>query len=131
MYRRSRPGFSLVELLIAIALFVSFFFLVMDVWPVNARATQQGKSLGIATHLAEQQMALAQAQTFTSVTAVSPPVSVRVASMVNGVAQSTTFTYSVTVNLVTADTKDVVVQVGWVEGGVSRNVMLETLLCSH
>jgi prepilin-type N-terminal cleavage/methylation domain-containing protein len=123
---RTPRGFSIIEVLVGLSIFATVFFVVMDAWPVSARAVQQGKNLLIATHLAEQEMEVALTAGYDNVAARSG--SQTTSSIIGGNAQTIDMTYEVIASPAGTDMKAVQVIVRWTEGSHNRNVRLETLL---
>jgi len=119
-------------MLIAIGIFVAFYFVVMDVWPLSARAARQARNVMVASNLAHRELEYSMYQGYDAVTSRSGTLTVQ--NTVNGSAQRVTFGYSVQVTASGTDTKDVVVTVEWTDPGatpsqsVQRRIQMETLL---
>jgi len=120
---------TIVEVVVAMALFVAFFLLVMNTWPLNAWAAARARHTVLANHIAEQEMERTLAVGFDN--AASRTGSYTLTGSTNGAAESQAFDYTVTVTAISSDASDVVVGVSWTEGGQSRNVTCETLLCDR
>ncbi|MDQ7822336.1 MAG: prepilin-type N-terminal cleavage/methylation domain-containing protein [Candidatus Eremiobacteraeota bacterium] len=108
-YVRDRRGFSLIELLIAIAIFLTSFCMIIGVFPVTFRSIQMAKNQMLATHFAEERIEYVKGMEFASILAMSeynppapPPVplngSFTVTSMVNGVTQTLSYNWNIQVN---------------------------------
>lgn len=128
-----RRGFTVIEMLVAIAFFATFYIIIMEVWPLSARSVLQAKNALLASHVAEQEMEYAIYQGYNAVSNRSGTY--QLTSTINGVVQSSAIRYRVTVTPNTSDTKDVQVRVDWSDPAalpsapqVGRNIQLETLL---
>lgn len=124
-------GFSIIEMLVAVAVFTVFYFVVLEVWPLNAQAARQSRNVASATHLAQREMEYAIYQGYDS--AASRSGTFTVSHTVNGRPHSTDFTYDVQVTQTSASLKDVVVSVDWTDPGaagraVQRRIQMETVL---
>ncbi len=126
------PGFSLVELLMAVAILASAFLLVMGMFPISFRGIHQGKHQVIASQLAQAYMDRERTRPFTSMT--NGTYTDRISVVVNGVMSATTYTTTVTVRpspVATANKAVLMVQTQWVQEEVTgssqaRSVTIES-----
>lgn len=126
------PGFSLVELLMAVAILASAFLLVMGMFPISFRGIHQGKHQVIASQLAQAYMDRERTRPFTSMT--NGTYTDRISVVVNGVMSTTTYTTTVTIRpspVATANKAVLMVQTQWVQEEVTgssqaRSVTIES-----
>ena len=127
-----RAGFSLVELLLAVAILASAFLLVMGMFPLSFRGVHQGKHYVIASKLAESYMDVERTKSFP--TMANNTYTDTVPVVVNGVQSAATYTTVVTVQPNPAGTASkavITVQTQWVQEEVTgsttaRSIILES-----
>ena len=124
--RWSRAGVTLIEVLVAAGLLVFTVIGLIGVFPLQARALALGRAQVAAAAIAERELEAAVGAGYAGAAARSG--SDAITSTVNGVSVSTVLESRTSVTTLTSQLKDVVVQVTWNEGGMSRVVTLETLL---
>lgn len=124
--RRSRAGVTLIEVLVAAGLLVFTVIGLIGVFPLQARALALGRAQVAAAAIAERELEAAVGAGYAAAAARSGTDTIT--STVNGVSVSTVLESRTSVTTLTSQLKDVVVQVTWNEGGMSRVVTLETLL---
>lgn len=129
MRRLLRSGFTMVEVLVAMAFFVAFFLVVLGTWLLNARAASQARAVVVATHLAEQPMENCLSLGFAGAAPRQDVSAVPVDPF--GSVPPLQFTTSGSVTARSSTVKDVLVDVRWQEGGVPRDLCFETLLCQN
>jgi uncharacterized protein (TIGR02598 family) len=125
-------GFSLVELLLAVAILASAFLLVMGMFPISFRGIHQGKHQVIAAQLAQAYMDRERTRPFTSMS--NGTYTDRVSVVVNGVTSATTYTTAVTIRpspVGTANKAVLMVQTQWLQAEVTgttqaRSVTIES-----
>lgn len=126
------PGFSLVELLLAIVVLASAFMAIMGMFPISFRSIHQGKHHVVASQLAQTYMDLERCKPFT--TMATGTYTDRMTVVVNGQTSTTTYTTVVTVRpspIGTANKAVILVQTQWVQAEVSgtstaRSVTIES-----
>lgn len=123
---RTRRGLTLIEVIVALALFVIATLAMMSIWPVQARAVDLARNVLTATEIGERELEAVLAPGFPQV--VNRSGSQTVMASVDGNPATATFTYTLTVTSVSTFLKDVIVRVEWTEGGVKHEVALETLV---
>lgn len=128
-----QAGFAILEVLVAVAVFLAFYLAVMDVSAQGARGAALARNRLRATTIAEQQMDYALYQMSFDFNWPNQPTYTQPFTMVDTVNNVTrTIRFDTTVNqpvLVsgTTDLKDVVVVVQWTEGKLTHNVRLESI----
>jgi prepilin-type N-terminal cleavage/methylation domain-containing protein len=123
---RAAHGFSLIELLLGLAIFTTAFLMILGVFPTSVRSIHQGRGIMLGTHLAQKHLEATLSQSFSTMGNSSQTESI--ISVVNGNMQVLTFNCQVLVTDVTADLKNVRCQVSWIDGAIPRTVNLETLV---
>lgn len=125
-----RQGFTLIEVLVACAVFVALLLLLLDAWAQSARATTQARHQAAALGIAREQMDYLVSLPFD--TAVSTPTGTRTLSAtVGGNAADGTYTWLISKTPVPGrtDAKSCQVVVSWWDGGQTHHVDLESLVC--
>ncbi|MHB2019470.1 MAG: type IV pilus modification PilV family protein [Candidatus Xenobia bacterium] len=122
--RQVARAFSLLELLLAMFIFVVSFLGIVAVYPTSVRAVQQGKSEMLAQEIASQQMEAALALPLSGQT--NDAGHLTVLGTVNDVQVVLTYNYSRTITPLTPDLCDVRIEVGWSEGASYRMVAVES-----
>lgn len=142
--RRRGAGFSLVELLIAVAVFATAFLMMLGIFPTSAAALHQSHSYMLATHVGERVLEqYVMTQSFANVVnrtsgttdpiTGQPDAPVTLITTVNGSQQITTFNWQIVVTALSADLKSARCMVWWNDsttaGGASlvRTMSLEVL----
>ena len=125
-------GFSLIELLFAVAILATGFLLVLGMFPTSFRGVHQGKHNLIATQLAQAYMDQERSKSFSAM--ATGTYSDKYTVVVNGVP-STSF-YTTTVNVRpspagTANKATILVQTQWIQqevtgSSVARNITVES-----
>jgi len=126
------PGFSLVELMLAIVVLASTFMLLMGMFPISFRSVHQGKFHVTASQLAQAYMDRERCKPFTSM--VTGTYTDRLAVVVNGVTSPAVYTTVVTIRpspVGTANKAVILVQTQWVQTEVTgtttaRSVTIES-----
>ncbi len=59
-----RRGMSLIEMLLGLFIFTTAFLMIMGVFPTSVRSVKEGRTVLLATHIAQQKMEAALALTF-------------------------------------------------------------------
>lgn len=133
--RSTRPGFSILELLLALGIFSTAFLMIMSVFPTSAKAMHQGRQVLLATRIAEMQMESALASPWADLASTNPTTPSLI-SMVNGSTEVQSFNTQVVVTPVGMMLKSVRCQVSWMESvagqtsGILRYVNLETMVAN-
>ena len=123
--KRSK-GFTLVEALVSFLLIIFLVLFVLTVFPSVQRGVSLSGNHTNASYIARSLLDDARRAGFD---AIAPSTGTQTLSGVNnGQAITVSFTYSVNVQLVDTDKKQVWAVVSWVERGVTRQVTLETLI---
>lgn len=100
------PGFSLVEVLIAVYILATAFLTVLQLFPTNSQSQRQSKGYLLATHVCREKLEEEVYQPFASIgthpPAGGPPpsaawVPVSVNTMTNGSSSTLTFFYRIDV----------------------------------
>lgn len=123
-------GFTLIEVLVACAVFVALLLLLLDGWAQSARATAQARHQAAALGIAREQIDYVVSLPFE--TDVSTPSGARtLCATVGGNTADATFTWQVSKTAVPGrtDTKACQVVVSWWDGGQMHHVDLESLVC--
>ena len=121
---RSR-GESLIEILIAVFVFVTAFLMLLGVFPASNRAVARARNMNFATQVAERVMEDQVAQGYSGVTSNTGNVTIQ--SINNGNNVTTVFSYSVAVtDVASLNLKDVMVQVTWNQDDGVHTCRLET-----
>ncbi|MEW6279972.1 MAG: hypothetical protein AB1758_15185 [Candidatus Eremiobacterota bacterium] len=120
-------GLTVVEMLIAAALFAVSLMIMLGVFPVSARAVRKSQETLIATHLAETQLELARAGSFGNLASFSPQTTTVVVTH-NGVDIDYAFEVEQQVSDFGTDSglKTVVVLVRWASDRQQRTLRMET-----
>ncbi len=119
-----RRGFSVMEMLVAAAVFASSVMILLGIFPLSARAVRQSQLNLIATHLAENQLETARARSYEALfTETLPPIPFTL--KVNGTDLNVTYTVTMDVTEVNPGLKSVRVTVSWF-WEFDRNLTLET-----
>jgi prepilin-type N-terminal cleavage/methylation domain-containing protein len=124
-----KKGFSIIELMFAMAIFLTSFCMIIGVFPVTFRSIQTSKNTLVAMHLAQQHMEIVKNLAFDEIVTGNPEDGNFVLeSTVNGVQQNQSYNinYIVTPIGITDDLKEVRVQASWSEGGMVHYVNLVT-----
>jgi prepilin-type N-terminal cleavage/methylation domain-containing protein len=124
-----KKGFSILELMFAMAIFLTSFCMIIGVFPVTFRSIQTAKNNLVATHLAELNIEVVKNLAYDEIVTGKPAdgtYSLR--STVNGVQQNLDYNcnYVVTPLGINDDLKEVRVQVSWNEGSMVHYVNLVT-----
>lgn len=128
---KNKCGFSLVELIIGLLIFLSSILLLLGAFPISIRAITKGRYVLLATHLAEQKMEYIKSLSYDEIYQGNPnlaTVSTTMTSTVDGVESLNEFTEQVSVATVQTGLKQVKVQVSWQENRRVRYVMIESLV---
>jgi len=120
-------GFSLIELMLGLAIFTTSFLLILGVFPTSGRAVHWGRTLLLATHIGQRQMEAMTSLPFAQISTPAPGTQSMV-SMVNGTTEVLMFDYQVVVTDVSATLKDIRCQVSWSDQGFLHYVNLETMV---
>jgi len=134
MKRIRIKGFSVIELLIALAIFVTSFCMIIGIFPVTFRSIQMSKNFLLATNLAEQKMEYAKSLPFSDIdTTHLANESITMFSTVNGVQQTLRFTcnYQLSAPSSTSDPyygqiKYITVMVTWQYGVQQEYIKLQS-----
>ena len=134
MRRYRIKGFSVIELLIALAIFVTSFCMIIGIFPVTFRSIQMSKNFLLATNLAEQKMEYAKSLPFTSIDITNlPNETITMFSTVNGVQQTLRFTCNYQLSAPTDTTspyygqiKYITCMVTWQYGPVQEYIKLQS-----
>ncbi len=127
-----RRGMSLIEMLLGLFIFTTAFLMIMGVFPTSVRSVKEGRTVLLATHIAQQKME-ALASGYAGLTVPSTATSTQsLVSVVNGQTEVLTFNCSVIVSDGGTDLKNVRCQVSWTDDvfgtGFTRTVNMETLV---
>lgn len=123
---RQRQGFSLIELMLGLAIFATSLLMILGIFPTSSRSIQQARTVLLGTHVAQQLMEqYARALPFDQVVNRSsgsndpitgtPCSAVPLISTVNGSQRVITFNWQIAVTSPGTDLKDVRVQVSWMD----------------
>lgn len=119
--------------MIAIALFLTSFCMIIGIFPVTFKSVQLSKESLIASNIAEQQLEYAKSLTFGEISNdPNGPLkhsSYVLSNTVNGVQQSLEFSVDYFVTSISTELKDVKVTVTWYKGANNTEphyVVLET-----
>lgn len=138
-------GFSLIELMFALAVFATAFLMMLGIFPASSSALHQSRSYTLATHVGEQVIEQhVTAQTFANVvnrtSGTNDPITgqpnspITLVTTVNGSQQVLTFNWQIVVTPVTSDLKSARCQIWWIDftqaGGptVVRTNVMEVLV---
>lgn len=124
-----RAGFSLIEVLIATAVFSVAFLALIGLFPTTQRTSRQAQYQLLANHVGETQMEQTLYAPFDSIVSTSPQTQV-LTTQTNGTQQVWSFTYQLTVTPNAngnANLKDVRCRVTWNDDRF-RYLDLETLV---
>ena len=120
--RERRSGFSLIELLFAVAILASGFLLVLGMFPASFRGVHQGKYHLVGSQLAQAYMDRERSKSFASMATGS--YTDRYTTVVNGVSQVNVYTTIVTVRPnppVNENKATIQVQTQWMQPEVTGN----------
>ncbi len=124
------PGFSLVELMLAIVLLASTFLLLMGMFPISFRSVHQGKFYVTGSQLAQAYMDQERCKPFTSMESTDDPIVDRLAVVVNGVTSPAIYETVITVlpnDLSTANKATITVQTNWRQTEVTGTTTTRTV----
>lgn len=130
-----RPGFTFLEVLLALSLFTVGMISVLQIFPVNRRFLSQSSMTTQAVYLVQEQIENLRGQTYTSLTvgAYEPPIAMGTSpgDVLNLFQRSTTIAYiNPSANWVDSASdlgmKRLTVQVTWQEGASNRSYSLST-----
>lgn len=127
--RARRSGFSLIEVLIATAVFSVAFLALIGLFPTTQRTSRQAQYQLLANHVGETQMEQAMYAPFDSLVSTAPQTQV-LTTRTNGTQQVWSFTYQLTVTPNAngnPSLKDVRCRVTWTDDRL-RYLDLETLV---
>ena len=125
---RSRGGFSLLEILVAILLVGGSLLLAFALFPTSYSSLGQAKNLAAATNLAREVLESQKARGYRNVQDL-PPTRVSLPVELHGTRYDQEFTYSSEENRADDGMSRVVtVDVTWQAGRVERRVRLETVI---
>lgn len=130
--------------MLGIFIFTTAFLMILGVFPTSVQSIHQGRTVMLATHIAQQQMEATLANSFGTLQGMIGTSSVQTQSLVsviNGNTEVLTFNYQVIVSQVGSDPDllDVRCQVTWSEGLTTnasggkqfmRTVNLETMVAN-
>ena len=122
--RGLREGFSLLELLVALAIFATAFLMLLGIFPTSSAALHQSRTYTLATHVSEQVIEqYVTSQTFDHVVNRTsgtndpitglPDVPYTLVSTVNGSQQVVTFSWQIVVSTVDTNLKSARCLVWW------------------
>lgn len=98
MRRIRRSGLSLVEILIAMTVFISAFLALLSVFPLALASIRQARETNMATFLAEQAIESIRGANYSTINVSVPPAPVHTTVTVTSNNQTTTHDYLTTVN---------------------------------
>lgn len=98
MRRLRLSGLSLVEILIAMTVFISAFLALLSVFPQALHSIRQARETNLATFLAEQAIENIRAANYSTINVSVPPAPVNTVVNVTSNNQTTTQSYTTTVN---------------------------------
>lgn len=119
-----RRAFSVMEMLVAAAVFASSVMILLGIFPLSARAVRNSQLNLIATHLAENQLEIARARSYEALFSESSPA-IPFTLKVNGTDLNVTYNLTMDVQEVNPGLKSVRVTVSWF-WEFDRNLTLET-----
>lgn len=124
-----RAGYSLIEVLMGIAIFSTSFLMLLSIFPTSRRAGQLARDTAIATTVATDRLELAKTLDFEDITPANlPSGTVQARSVVHGVSQAISFTYQYAVHSTAEDLKTVAVLVTWPSSNGIRTLRMDTVL---
>ncbi len=110
IFRSRAKGFSLVELLFAVAILASSLLILVGIFPAVFSEVRQGKYILLATQIAQKRMEDALSRPFDEVSGTTSGQET-LQSYVNAVPTAMTFVWSTVVTAPVADKKDILVTV--------------------
>lgn len=127
-----RSGFSLIELLFAVAILASGFLLVLGMFPTSFRGVHQGKHHLVASQLAQAYMDQERSKVFNQM--ATGTYTNRYTVVVNGAPSSAIYTTTVNVRPSPAGAVNkatILVQTQWIQtevtgSSVARNITVES-----
>lgn len=126
--RRPARGMSILEVLIALAVFATAFLMCLGIFPTAARAVAQARAEEQATRLAEAELERLMAVPFEDVATGLRTAETR--AVLAGQEALQTFTVQTTVTDLHADLKDLQVLVSWTSDQ-THYLRLETYRANH
>lgn len=117
-------GFSVLEMLVAAAVFAISVMILLGIFPLSARAVRQSQLTLIATHMAEFQLETARARSFEALSDESLPV-IPVTLKLNGTDTTVDYMVSMRVMETSPGLKHVTATVTW-KWESDRTLTLET-----
>ena len=107
----SSPGLSVIETLIASAVFLTAIVVLVGLFPASTRAVRQAQGHLMATNLAEREIELSRAMNYDALADRSATYNLAVEN--NGILNEITFNSEVEVTQVRTGLKQVVVRIDW------------------
>ena len=105
-------AFSILELMVAAAVFASAVMILLGIFPLSAKAVRQSQLTLIATHMAEYQLETARARNYNALFD-DPPLSLPTTLSLNGVTTTIDYAVSLKVDTVVDGLKHVTATVTW------------------
>lgn len=122
---RMRRGFTILEMIIAAAIFAVAVVCLIGVFPVSARAAREAQGTLVAVNLAQRELEMARSASYSAITPRTSSYTISIDS--NGVDERVTFSTSLEVTEVRPGLKLVKATVTWAQpDSVERSTSLET-----
>ncbi len=120
-----RRGLTVIEMLVAAALFAASFMILIGAFPLAARAIRLAQVRNIAHHLAQSRLERLNVSAYADV-APGGPEGIDVTVINNGVAETIPFSLTQDVTVVNSGLKHVKVTLNWTRDSRNQSLFLET-----
>lgn len=122
---RAKRGLTVIEMLVAAALFAASFMILIGAFPLAARAIRLAQVRNIAHHLAQSRLERLNVAAYADV-AAGGPEGIDVTVINNGISETIPFSLTQDVTVVSTGLKHVRVTLRWTRDSRDQSLFLET-----